>query len=36
LADCAEGELVYTHLRQRAAPLLRFRSRDHVRVWTDL
>jgi phenylacetate-CoA ligase len=34
LADCAEGELVYTHLRQRAAPLLRFRSRDHVRVWT--
>ena len=28
----AEGELVYTHLRQRAAPLLRFRSRDHVRV----
>jgi phenylacetate-CoA ligase len=34
LADGAEGELVYTHLRQRAAPLLRFRSRDHVRVWT--
>jgi phenylacetate-CoA ligase len=34
LADCAEGELVYTHLRQRAAPLLRFRSRDHARVWT--
>ena len=32
--DGAEGELVYTHLRQRAAPLLRFRSRDHVRVWT--
>ncbi len=28
----AEGELVYTHLRHRAAPLLRFRSRDHVRV----
>jgi phenylacetate-CoA ligase len=24
------GELVYTHLRQQAAPLLRFRSRDHV------
>ena len=34
LADGAEGELVYTHLCQRAAPLLRFRSRDHVRVWT--
>jgi phenylacetate-CoA ligase len=30
--DGAEGELVYTHLRHRAAPLLRFRSRDHVRV----
>ena len=35
LADDAEGELVYTHLRHRAAPLLRFRSRDHVRVWTS-
>jgi phenylacetate-CoA ligase len=35
LADGAEGELVYTHLRHRAAPLLRFRSRDHVRVWTS-
>ncbi len=34
IEDEAEGELVYTHLRQRAAPLLRFRSRDHVRVWT--
>ncbi len=34
LADGAEGELVYTHLQQEAAPLLRFRSRDHVRVWT--
>jgi phenylacetate-CoA ligase len=32
MADGAEGELVYTHLRHRAAPLLRFRSRDHVRV----
>ena len=32
--DGAEGELVYTHLRHRAAPLLRFRSRDHVRVRT--
>ena len=25
-----EGELVLTHLRHRAAPLLRFRTRDHV------
>ncbi len=33
--DGAEGELVYTHLRHRAAPLLRFRSRDHVRVRMD-
>ena len=28
LEDGAQGELVYTHLRHRAAPLLRFRSRD--------
>jgi phenylacetate-CoA ligase len=34
LADGAEGELVLTHLRQRAAPLLRFRTRDHVVVRT--
>jgi phenylacetate-CoA ligase len=32
IEDGAEGELVYTHLRQRAAPLLRFRSRDRVRL----
>ncbi|SLN49409.1 phenylacetate--CoA ligase family protein [Roseisalinus antarcticus] len=32
--DGVEGELVYTHLRQRAAPLLRFRSRDRVRIGT--
>jgi phenylacetate-CoA ligase len=30
--DGAEGELVLTHLRHRAAPLLRFRTRDHVVV----
>lgn len=35
LADGAEGELVYTHLRRRAAPLVRFRSRDHVRVGAE-
>jgi phenylacetate-CoA ligase len=34
IEDGAEGELVYTHLKHRAAPLLRFRSRDHVRVRT--
>lgn len=33
LEDGAEGELVYTHLRHRAAPLLRFRSRDRVRLF---
>jgi phenylacetate-CoA ligase len=32
LTDGASGELVLTHLRQRAAPLLRFRTRDHVTV----
>jgi phenylacetate-CoA ligase len=30
--DGAQGELVLTHLRHRAAPLLRFRTRDHVEV----
>jgi phenylacetate-CoA ligase len=35
MADGAEGELVLSHLRHRAAPLLRFRTRDHVRVWTS-
>src|SRR5439155_3709936 len=32
LVDGAAGELVLTHLQHRAAPLLRFRSRDHVIV----
>jgi phenylacetate-CoA ligase len=35
LEDGAEGELVLTHLAQEAAPLLRFRTRDHVRLWTS-
>src|SRR5687768_10633958 len=35
LGDGATGELVYTHLDREAAPLLRFRSRDHVRAWTS-
>jgi phenylacetate-CoA ligase len=34
LDDGARGELVLTHLRHRAAPLLRFRTRDHVEVRT--
>jgi phenylacetate-CoA ligase len=32
--DGATGELVLTHLQHRAAPLLRFRTRDHVSVQT--
>ena len=35
LADGASGELVLTHLRHQAAPLLRFRTRDHVVVKTS-
>ena len=35
LEDGATGELVLTHLRHRAAPLLRFRTRDHVVVRTS-
>jgi phenylacetate-CoA ligase len=35
LEDGSTGELVLTHLQHRAAPLLRFRTRDHVRVWTS-
>jgi phenylacetate-CoA ligase len=35
LEDAASGELVLTHLRHRAAPLLRFRTRDHVHVKTS-
>jgi len=32
MADGATGELVLTHLQHRAAPLLRFRTRDHVQA----
>ena len=35
LDDGATGELVLTHLRHHAAPLLRFRTRDHVEVRTS-
>jgi phenylacetate-CoA ligase len=34
LEDGAAGELVLSHLQHRAAPLLRFRTRDHVQVRT--
>jgi phenylacetate-CoA ligase len=34
IEDGASGELVLTHLQHRAAPLLRFRTRDHVEVKT--
>ncbi|MGH3063395.1 MAG: phenylacetate--CoA ligase family protein [Gaiellaceae bacterium] len=35
MEDGADGELVLTHLQHRAAPLLRFRTRDHVEVRTS-
>jgi phenylacetate-CoA ligase len=35
MKDSAHGEMVYTHLRREAAPLLRFRSGDHVRAWVS-
>lgn len=35
IGNGATGELVLTHLRHRAAPLLRFRTRDHVVVRTS-
>jgi phenylacetate-CoA ligase len=35
MEDGASGELVLTHLQHRAAPLLRFRTRDHVQVKTS-
>jgi phenylacetate-CoA ligase len=34
MGDGATGELVLTHLQHRAAPLLRFRTRDHVLIKT--
>jgi phenylacetate-CoA ligase len=35
MEDGSTGELVLTHLKHRAAPLLRFRTRDHVHVKTS-
>jgi phenylacetate-CoA ligase len=34
IEDAASGELVWTHLRREASPLLRYRSGDLGRVWT--
>lgn len=34
-AEGASGELVATHLDRECVPLVRFRTRDHVVVWTD-
>lgn len=34
IEDGARGELVYTALQREAAPMLRFRSRDHVVIHT--
>jgi phenylacetate-coenzyme A ligase PaaK-like adenylate-forming protein len=34
LEDGVQGELVWTHLRREASPLLRYRSRDLATVWT--
>jgi len=33
--DGVQGELVWTHLRREASPLLRYRSGDLARVWTE-
>jgi phenylacetate-CoA ligase len=35
MRDGASGELVLTHLRHQAAPVVRFRTRDHVEVRTS-
>jgi phenylacetate-CoA ligase len=35
MKEGAKGELVYTHLDRECCPLIRFRSRDHVEVWTE-
>ncbi len=35
MSEGASGELVLTHLRHQAVPLVRFRTRDHVEVRTS-
>jgi len=34
--DGAQGELVWTHLRREASPLIRYRSSDLATVWSSL
>jgi phenylacetate-CoA ligase len=36
MKDDAEGELVYTLIDREASPLIRFRTRDRITVWTSL
>jgi phenylacetate-CoA ligase len=35
MKDGGKGELVYTHIDRECCPVIRFRSRDHIQVWTD-
>lgn len=35
MKEGSKGELVYTHIDRECCPVIRFRSRDHVEVWTD-
>jgi phenylacetate-CoA ligase len=35
ITEGAEGEPVYTHIEREATPLVRYRSHDHVKVWTE-
>lgn len=35
MTDGETGELVYTSIKREASPLLRFRSHDHVQVFTE-
>ena len=35
ISEEMEGEVVYTMIEREASPLIRFRSHDHVMVWTS-
>jgi phenylacetate-CoA ligase len=35
ITEGAEGEPVYTIIDREATPLIRYRSRDHAKVWTE-
>jgi len=35
MADDRTGELVYTHIDRECCPLIRFRTRDRIRVWSS-